>query len=87
METITGANRTKEMNLYMACATIEGFDEGYGSTYEDQVNAWSYLIESKYAWSLQGWYGRGANEMIRNGLIKRNGEIVWELARHYYGMD
>jgi len=67
-----------EFTPYLASAYAEGFCEGEGATMEEQILAWSYLIETKLAWSLQGWYGRQAHSLISQGIIDKNGFIDWE---------
>lgn len=67
-----------EFTPYLASAYAEGFCEGEGATMEEQILAWSYLIETKLAWSLQGWYGRQAHSLISEGIIDKNGFIDWE---------
>jgi len=37
------------------------------------------LIRTGMAWSLQGSYGRAAQNLIDNGYITRDGEIDWDL--------
>jgi hypothetical protein len=37
---------------------------------EDVVlSAWQYLVDTGLAWSLQGWFGRTARNLIEAGLI------------------
>lgn len=67
-----------EFTPYLASAYAEGFCEGEDATMEEQILAWSYLIETKLAWSLQGWYGRQAHSLISEGIIDENGFIDWE---------
>lgn len=33
------------------------------------LTAWQYLVDKKLAWSLQGWFGRTAQQLIENKLI------------------
>jgi hypothetical protein len=36
---------------------------------EDQlIAAWQHLIDTKLAWSLQGWFGRQAEALIEQGI-------------------
>ena len=43
---------------------------------EDVIEFFAELIKNKTAWSLQGHYGRTANDFIENGVINRSGDIV-----------
>ncbi len=62
---------------YLATAYAEGFCEGEAATAEEELEAWAYLISTKVAYSLQGWFGRVANKLIENGLINTDGSINW----------
>lgn len=61
----------KTLTPYMAIAIAEGFCEGEGATREQQIDAWQYLHDSKLAYSLQGWFGRSARELINQGIIEQ----------------
>ena len=37
---------------------------------EEQVEAWQHLIDSGLAWSLQGWFGRYASNLIEQGICE-----------------
>ncbi len=52
---------------YTACAAVEGFD-GEEHDKDELLDAWQYLIDTGLAWSLQGWYGREASNLIDTGL-------------------
>lgn len=56
------------MNLHRAVGIIEGF-ESY-STEEEWIEAWQLLHDTGTAYQLQGWYGRTARELIRQGIIQ-----------------
>ena len=48
-----------------------GIAEGIESATEDQqIEAWQHLIDTGLAWSLQGWFGRNAEELIKQGICK-----------------
>lgn len=57
------------MTVYDACACVEGFD-GEEHTQEEELAAWQHLIDTGAAWTLQGWYGRNAHQLILAGLCK-----------------
>lgn len=45
---------------------------------QDTLDLFAGLIESGQAWSLQGSYGRAARNLIDNGWISPEGEILKE---------
>ena len=55
------------MDDYKAVGLAEGFIEG---TEKEQIEAWEYLVSSGMVWKLQGWFGRTAQMLIDNGIIK-----------------
>ena len=63
---------------YLASAYAEGFCEGEGASAGEQVEAWAYLIATGACWKLQGFYGRTAENIIKSGLISKEGEINWD---------
>jgi hypothetical protein len=55
---------------YDAVAAAEGFD-GVEHDNETLISAWQHLIDTGAAWKLQGWFGRQADALIRQGLCER----------------
>lgn len=74
-------NQRTETNYtpYLATAIAEGFCEGEDATAEQKVEAWAYLIETKLAYQMQGFFGRTADSLIDKGLINDQGIIDWYL--------
>lgn len=54
------------MDSYTAVGIAEGFIEVEDE--EQVVEAWQHLIDTKMAWSLQGWFGRTAAHLIEQGV-------------------
>jgi len=57
------------MNNYTATGLAEGFIEANNE--EQIIEAWQYLHNTGLAYQLQGWFGRTANELIEQGIIKK----------------
>lgn len=56
-------------SIYEASSIVEGFGEETEHTQEEVLEAWQYLVDTGAAWTLQGWYGRTAMQLIHAGLI------------------
>jgi hypothetical protein len=56
------------MSDFDAVQIAEGCQE---ATEEEQSQAWQHLIDTGLAWRLQGWFGRRAEELIREGICHR----------------
>lgn len=54
------------MDNFTAVGIAEGFIDC--ETYEKRVEAWQHLIDTGLAWSLQGFFGRTATQLIREGI-------------------
>lgn len=57
------------MTPYLATAIAEGFCEGEDATYDQRVQAWQYLHDTRLAYQLQGWFGREVQRLIEAGII------------------
>lgn len=55
------------LDNYTATGLAEGFIEADS---EDQIiEAWQHLHDTGLAYSLQGWFGRTAQDLIAQGVI------------------
>lgn len=60
---------------FEACGTIEGFTND-DPTKREVIEAWAHLIRTGTCWHLQGFYGRGARDVIEAGTVSPEGEIT-----------
>jgi len=51
---------------YRAVGLAEGFEQG---TKEEIIEAWQHLHDTGLAYTLQGWFGRAASDLIEQGVI------------------
>ena len=56
------------MNNYDAVMIAEGVIE---VDEDKQIEAWQHLVDTGLAWSLQGWFGRTAMDLIEQKIIER----------------
>ena len=61
-----GQEQDKIMENFEAVMLAEGVEEA--SSEEELINAWQHLIDTGLAWSLQGWFGRTATDLISEGI-------------------
>ena len=59
--------KNKNLDSYTAVGLCEGFIDG---TENEVIEAWQYLHDTRRAYSLQGWFGRTARQLIEQGIIK-----------------
>ena len=59
------------MDNYQAVGIAEGFEEA--ESQEQVIEAWQHLVDTGLAWSLQGWFGRTAQDLINRGIIHEGG--------------
>ena len=56
------------MNDYEATGLVEGFIEAESE--EQVIDAWQHLHDTGLAYKLQGWFGRTAQELLKQGVIQ-----------------
>jgi hypothetical protein len=63
-----------KMTIFEATMIAEGQAEMVGYDPDDQelmIEAWQRLIDTGTCWSLQGWFGRTAANLIETGVCTR----------------
>ena len=58
------------MDNYLAIGIAEGFEEPENE--EQVIEAWQHLVDTGLAWTLQGWFGRTAKDLIEQGVINES---------------
>ena len=56
------------MNHYEAIGLAESFISAESE--EQVINAWQHLHDTGLAYSLQGWFGRTAQSLLKQGIIQ-----------------
>ena len=56
------------MTAQQAIGLAEGFIEAESE--EQVIDAWQYLLDVGLVWQLQGWFGRTAVAMIKDGILE-----------------
>lgn len=56
-----------KLDQFTAIGLAEGFIQAESEG--DVIAAWQYLVDTGLAWRLQGWFGRTAASLIREGVI------------------
>mgnify|MGYP001180018009 CR=1 FL=1 len=57
------------MDNFTAVGMAEGWIEAESE--EQVIEAWQYLINTGIAWTMQGWFGRTATQLIEMGVCTR----------------
>lgn len=68
---MTNIRKTKEyknLTPYMATGIAEGFEDAKSET--EAIASWQYLHDTGLAYTLQGWFGRNAKELLDAGIIE-----------------
>lgn len=57
------------MDTFTACMIVEGVED---AEEHEILEAWQYLIDTGIVWTLQGFYGRTARDLIEQGICYLN---------------
>ena len=53
------------MNTFDAVMIAEGVHD---ASEDEVIEAWQHLIDTEVCWTLQGWFGRHALQLIKEGV-------------------
>ena len=56
------------MDTFTATMIAEGVEEV--ESRDEYIAAWQHLVDTGVCWSLQGWFGRTASDLIDSGEVK-----------------
>lgn len=68
MQTLRDTKEYKALTPYTATGIAEGFVEADSET--EVLASWQYLHDTGMAYTLQGWFGRVASDMVEQGHIE-----------------
>jgi len=57
------------MDIFKATMMAEGAEGYEAETKEEYLEAWQFLVDTGICWTLQGWFGRTARDLIEAGEI------------------
>ena len=61
-------NTNIKLDAYTAVGLAEGFIES--NSEEEVIAAWQYIYDNDLWQTLQGWFGRTVNDLLKKGIIK-----------------
>ena len=61
-------NTNIKLDAYTAVGLAEGFIES--NSEEEIIAAWQYIYDNDLWQTLQGWFGRTVNDLLKEGIIK-----------------
>ncbi len=83
--TININNNLRESDLYAKMGQYDavGIAEGWLSpeSQEEILVAWQILVDTGMAWTLQGFFGRAASDLLEQGLIQKGDKSAYTKSR------
>ena len=83
-------NNLRESDLYAKMGQYDavGIAEGWlpSESQEEVLVAWQILVDTGMAWTLQGWFGRNATDLLEQGLIQKGDKSAYTKSRFEKGV-
>ena len=84
-KTLRDSDLYSEMGQFDAVGIAEGFIES--DSQEQVLVAWQILVDTGMAWTLQGFFGRAAHELLEQGLIQEGDNSAYTKSRFEKGVE
>ena len=84
-KTLRDSDLYSEMGQFDAVGIAEGFIES--DSQEQVLVAWQILVDTGMAWTLQGFFGRAAHELLEQGLIQEGDKSAFTKSRFEKGVE
>ena len=78
-KTLRDSDLYAKMGQYDAVGIAEGWLPS--DTQEQVLVAWQILVDTGMAWTLQGWFGRAATDLLKQGLIQKGDKSAYTKSR------
>ena len=83
-------NNLRESDLYAKMGQYDavGIAEGWlpSESQEEVLVAWQILVDTGMAWTLQGFFGRAASDLLEQGLIQEGDKSAYTKSRFEKGV-
>tara|TARA_R110002051_G_scaffold223697_1_gene286933 strand:- start:2949 stop:3233 length:285 start_codon:yes stop_codon:yes gene_type:complete len=85
-------NKTlRDSDLYAKMGQFDavGIAEGWlqSDSQEQVLVAWQILVDTGMAWTLQGFFGRAASDLLEQGLIQEGDKSAYTKSRFEKGVE
>ena len=82
-KTLRDSDLYSKMGQYDACGIAEGWLSS--ESQEEILVAWQILVDTGMAWTLQGFFGRTASDLLEQGLIQEGDKNAYFKSRFHTG--
>ena len=84
-KTLRDSDLYAKMGQYDAVGIAEGWLSS--ESQEEILVAWQILVDTGMAWTLQGFFGRTASDLLEQGLIQEGDKSAYVKSRFEKGVE